>query len=184
MGGEDVGKSGQVSDHRLKVGKVPAARVGFVPHHEGRPLVVAHRTGTGIGQKIDPDLVGAELKKVVMGPDERRLSLRRFGIGDTLDYLRAVRLKWWRGPSAGSHRGLDIRQPLLYRRPGPDAGGRNCTGVASHRNVHGGCDRSTVGARRRRIFGPEFSSRHRHGAIPRPGESGHPLNAGGRSDAL
>ncbi len=60
--------------HRLRqavIGACPG--VGFIPAHDGRPLLLAHRAGTGIGHQVDIDILRAEGEEVIPGSEKRRL---------------------------------------------------------------------------------------------------------------
>ena len=68
MSGNDVVEAENILYRCLEVEEAVRSRIGFIPHHKGRPLVLAHGAGAGIGEKIDVDILGAQAEHVEMPP--------------------------------------------------------------------------------------------------------------------
>ncbi len=65
MGGHEEREAEDVVHGFLQAEVGPRAGVRFVALHHGRPLVVAHGAGAGIGQKVDVDIFRFEQENVV-----------------------------------------------------------------------------------------------------------------------
>ena len=52
----------------------PRSSIGFVALHDGGPLCLAHRPGARISQQVHENFFRTQRKKVVTGPQHRRLS--------------------------------------------------------------------------------------------------------------
>jgi len=84
MGGQYVGKTGDIPYGALETFPGPAAGVAFVPHHHGRPLGRGHGAGAAVGEQVDTAVVGVQQKDVVMRPLEGRGTLLGSGQVDGL----------------------------------------------------------------------------------------------------
>ena len=93
MGGNDVVKAHDFLHGRLETIEAVRARVGFVAEHEGRPLFLAHGSGTGVGEQVDVHVFGLEGEHVVMGFLERLLAFFPAGEMDAFDGFEAERFR-------------------------------------------------------------------------------------------
>ena len=66
------------------------AGVAFVAGHHGRPLAVAHRTRSRIGQQVDRDLIAAQFEEVVAGFADPCLAFGARGGADGLGHFDLV----------------------------------------------------------------------------------------------
>ena len=84
---DDVGHAEEFLDGGFELVERTGARIALVAHHEGGPLAVGHGAGAGIGQEVDVNLLGLELKNVVMRFFEPLLALLTGAAADRLDHL-------------------------------------------------------------------------------------------------
>ena len=60
VGWDDVRVAEHAPHRGLEAEEAPRAGVRLVPFHHTRPLVRAHRPGSGVGEEIDQDMLGLE----------------------------------------------------------------------------------------------------------------------------
>ena len=89
MHGDGEVEAKDVLNRLLQIEEAVRAGVGLVAHHDGRPLLLAHRPGPGVGQKVDVDVRGPQAEHVVAGPLKGLLALLFPGDVHGLDHLDA-----------------------------------------------------------------------------------------------
>ncbi len=67
--------------------KVLAPRIGFVPHHQAGPLVIAHGIRSAVGEQIDINVARSQEKGIISGFQKRVFAIRARGHMQRLDHL-------------------------------------------------------------------------------------------------
>ena len=67
MGGNDIFKTSQTSDHFFQIEEGGSTCITFVAQHHRCPLAIAHCSRTGVSYQIDIYLFGFQLEHIVMG---------------------------------------------------------------------------------------------------------------------
>ena len=92
MGRQDMRHSRQFVEDRLEPIPAPRPGVRLVSPKHARPLLITHRRSAAVGQKVDQDVLGSNLKRVEVGLSEDRFALVRRREPDRLDHLD---LEWF-----------------------------------------------------------------------------------------
>jgi len=92
MDGNGVVEAEHLLDCLLQVEEAVGAGVGLVAHHDGGPLLLAHRACSGVGEEVDIDVRAAETEHVETGCFKRFLALVLAGNADRFYHLDAKRL--------------------------------------------------------------------------------------------
>ena len=82
-------KTGEACDGVAHLEERARTGIALVAHHHRRPLAVAHRAGTRVGEKVDIYLVGRELKNIVVCGTYPLLALGTSTLADRLYHLDA-----------------------------------------------------------------------------------------------
>ena len=67
MGGNDIFKTSQTSDHFFQIEEGGSTCITFIAQHHRCPLTIAHCSRTGVSYQIDIYLFGFQLEHIVMG---------------------------------------------------------------------------------------------------------------------
>jgi len=67
MGGDGERIANDIFDGLFQIIEIPAAGIGFIARHQAGPLVVAHRAGSAVGQKINVDIFSLKGKRIISG---------------------------------------------------------------------------------------------------------------------
>jgi hypothetical protein len=92
VGRDDMGKAEDRPDRLVKMKIIARPGVGFVPEHDPGPLVIRHRRGAAIGQKVDEDLLGRDVEDIEAGPLQDGLPFAAACPADGFDDLDPVGL--------------------------------------------------------------------------------------------
>ena len=84
---DDVRHAEKALDRSFQLVERAGAGIALVAHHEGGPLAVGHGARAGIGQQVDIDLLGLQLKYIVMCFPEPLLALLAGAAADGLDHF-------------------------------------------------------------------------------------------------
>ncbi len=89
---QDMRHPGQFEEDRLEVIPAPPSGVRLVGAKHSGPLRVAHRRGAAIGQEVNQDVLGGNLKRIEVGVSEDLFALFRRREPDRLDHFDLERL--------------------------------------------------------------------------------------------
>ena len=87
MRGQEVVEAEDVAYGVLHVVVRTCAGVALVALHQSGPLAVAHGAGARVGQKVDEDLVAAEVEQVVTCVADPLLALLASALMDRFDHF-------------------------------------------------------------------------------------------------
>ena len=92
MGRNDVLVAENILHRIAETDVAAAARVALVSFHDRSPLIGGHRSGAGIGQQINKDIIRREKKQVVVRVAQELFAFFARGPADGLNTLDTKRL--------------------------------------------------------------------------------------------
>ncbi len=90
--GNDMLVAEDVLDRAFEVVEAFASGVALVAFHNAGPLAGGHRSGAGVGEQINQNIISGQQEKVVIGGFKKPLALLAGGPADGLDALDTERL--------------------------------------------------------------------------------------------